>query len=201
MSVRAVHLEKTLPMRILLALACLMGLLTALPAHAVDAKDVFGREVPLGQGRPAVVLYANRDTRGVLREHAMQFAYELHRQRPILVVHVDLRDVPGFFKGAASRELRKIHRESLESFQGLFREKGQQPPADLEQSLFLVADSSGTPHRALGLEKGFRQVVVQAVGPSGRELARGLFPESAKVIGRALESAPRPPLLSAAGRR
>jgi hypothetical protein len=140
-----------------------------------------------------VVLYANRDTRGVLREHATRFAYEVHRARPILVIRVDLRDLPGFFKGSASRELRKIHRESLESFQRFFREKGQQPPADLEQSLFLVADSQGTPHRALGLEKGFRQVLVQAVSPSGRELARGTFPESVRLIGRALETSARPP--------
>jgi hypothetical protein len=114
---------------------------------------------------------------------------------------VDLRDVPGLFRGTANRELRKIHHESLENIQKLFREQGQQPPADLAQSLFMVADSHGAPHRALGLEKGFRQVLVQAVSPSGRELARGPFPESAKVVGRALESAPPAPLLSAAGPR
>jgi hypothetical protein len=185
----------------IMALACLMGLLGALPAHATTLEDVFGREIPLGQGRPAVVLYANRGTRQVLHEHAFQFAYDLRREHPIVVVHVDLRDVPGLFRGAANREIRNIHRESLETIRKLFRDQGQQPPADLEDSLFMVADSNGAPHNALGLEKGFHQVVAQALSPSGRELARGRFPEAAQAIGRAIESSLSPPLVSTAGLR
>jgi hypothetical protein len=177
-----------MPPRILVVLACSMGLLGALPAHAEGLEDVFGRPVPLGQGRPAVVLYANRDTRGVLYEHAVRFAYELRHERPIMVVHVDLRGIPGFFLGAASRELRRIHRESVTRARELFRAQGQQPPADLEDSLFLVADSNGEPHRALGLEKDFHQVLVLAMSPSGRELARGPFPQASGTIGEALAS-------------
>ena len=75
----------------------------------------------------------------------------------------------------------------------------QQPPADLEQSLYMVADTNGAPHSALGLEKGFRQVLVQALGPRGRELARGPFPEAAGAINRAL-TAPSPSLVSAISR-
>ncbi|WNG57655.1 hypothetical protein F0U59_25010 [Archangium gephyra] len=186
-------------MRILVVIACLMGLFSALPAHASGLEDVFGREVPLGQGRPAVVLYANRDTRDVLREHALRFAYDLRRQHPIVVVRVDLRGIPGFFKGAASREIRKIHNDSLTRVRELFLAQGQQPPADLEQSLYMVADTTGAPHSALGLEKGFRQVLVQALGPRGRELARGPFPEAAGAISRAI-SAPSPSLVSAISR-
>ncbi|WP_257450352.1 hypothetical protein [Archangium lipolyticum] len=187
-------------MRILVVLTCLMGLLGALPAQASAAADVFGREIPLGQGRPAVVLYANRDTRDVLRENALRFAYELRRENPIVVVHVDLRGIPGFFMGAASREIRKIHHDSLERIRQLFRDQGQQPPADLEDSLYMVADSNGAPHRALGLEKGFRQVLVQAVSPSGRELARGPFPQAAKAIGQAIEALPPRRLVSSLSR-
>ncbi len=185
-------------MRMIVTLACLMGLLGALPAQAAGRQDVFGREIPVGQGRPALVLYANRGTRHVLHEHAFQFAFDLRRERPIVVVHVDLRDVPGLFRGAASREIRKIHNESLETIRKLFRDQGQQPPADLGDSLFLVADSNGEPHRALGLEKGFHQVVAQALSPSGRELARGRFPEAAPAIGRAIISSLAPPLVSTA---
>jgi hypothetical protein len=185
-------------MRIIVALACMLGLLGALPAHAAELQDVFGRAVPLGQGRPAVVLYANRDTREVLRSHAFQFAYQLRREYPIVVVHVDLRDVPSFFRGAARRELRKSHRESIEAIQRLFHDHGQQPPADLETSLYLVADSNGAPHRALGLEKGFLQVLAQALSPAGLELARGHFPESAPSIGRAIQSSLAPSLVSTA---
>jgi hypothetical protein len=187
-------------MRILVVLTCLMGLLGALPARAAEREDVFGREIPLGQGRPAVVLYANRDTRDVLRENALRFAYELRHEHPIVVVHVDLRGIPSFFMGAASREIRKIHHDSLERIRQLFRDQGQLPPADLEDSLYMVADSNGEPHRALGLEKGFRQVLVQAVSASGHELARGPFPQAAKAIGEALGASPPRRLLSAISR-
>lgn len=175
-----------MPTRILVVVGYLMGLLGARPALAAGLEDVFGRPVPLGQGRPAVVLYANRDTRHVLHEHAVRFAFELRDERPIMVVHVDLRGVPGFFMGAASRELRRIHKQSLEQARELFRAQGQQPPADLEDSLYLVADSNGEPHRALGLEKDFHQVLVQAMSPSGRELARGPFPQASSTIGQVL---------------
>ncbi|HEX8825244.1 MAG TPA: hypothetical protein VF794_35350 [Archangium sp.] len=188
-------------MRIIMALACMLGLLGALPAHAAELEDVFGRAVPLGQGRPTVVLYANRDTREVLRTHAFQFAFQLRRERPVMVVRVDLRDIPGLFRGAANRELRKSHRESIEAIQKLFRDEGQQPPTDLEESLYLVADSNGAPHHALGLEKGFHQVLAQALSPSGRELARGSFPESAPSIGRAIQLALAPAFLSTASSR
>jgi hypothetical protein len=176
-------------MRILVVAACLMGLFGALPAHASELEDVFGRDVPLGQGRPAVVLYANRDTRDVLREHAVRFAYDLRRQRPIVVVRVDLRDVPGLFRGMARKEIRKSHKESLELMRQLFREQGQQPPPELEESLYMVADSKGAPHRQLGLEKGFDQAFVRAVDASGAELARGPFPQSAGAVSQALETA------------
>lgn len=188
-------------MRIIMAIACMLGLVGALPAQAAELEDVFGRAVPLGQGRPAVVLYANRDTREVLRTHAFQFAYQLRREHPIMVVHVDLRDVPSFFRSAARHELRKSHRESISAIQKLFREQGQQPPDNLETSLYLVADSTGEPHHALGLEKGFLQVFAQAVSPSGLELARGRFPESAPSIGRAIQSSLAPSLLSSANSR
>jgi len=178
-----------------------MGLLGAIPAQAAELKDVFDREVPLGEGRPAVVLYANRDTREVLREHAYQFAYALRQERPIVVIHVDLRDVPGLFRGAARKEIRKSHTESLELMRKLFRQQGEQPPADLEDSLFMVADKDGAPHRALGLKKNFREALAQAVSPSGRELARAPFPNSANVISRAIEGASASAVASTGPRR
>ena len=44
----------------------------------------------------------------------------------------------------------------------------------------------------LGLEKGFEQVVAQAVSPSGQELARGPFPQAAQAIRRAIGAAVGP---------
>jgi hypothetical protein len=173
-------------MRIIAVLACMLGLLGAIPAQAAELKDVFGREVPVGEGRPALVLYANRGTRDELREHAYQFVY-------------DLRDIPGLFRGKARKEIRKSHRESLELVRKMFHEQGQEPPAELDKSLFMVADTDGAPHRQVGLKKGFGQVFAQAVSPSGEELARGPFPQAAPTIGRAIESAPAPGIASAAG--
>lgn len=187
--------------KIIVGLTCLMGMLGALPAHADELKDVMGRDVPIGQGRPAVVLYANRGTRGVLREHAFQFAYTLREERPIVVVHVDLRDIPGLFKGTARKEIRKSYNESLDQMRQLFIDHGQQPPANLEASLFMVADSDGTPHKGLGMEKGFHQAVAQAVSPSGQELARGPFPSACGNISRAIESAPATSVASVDSRR
>ena len=172
-------------MKIIATLTCLLGLLGAIPAHAAET-DILGREVPIGQGRPAVVLYANRGNRDELRGTAYEFIYGLRAARPIIVVHVGLRDVPGLFKGLARKEITKSYRSSIEQMQKLFSDRGEQPPADLQASFFMVADAQGEPHQALGLKKGFDSVVAQAVSPSGQELARGPFPQAASAIGRAI---------------
>jgi hypothetical protein len=177
-------------MRKIAALACLLGLLGVIPAQAAELKDVFGKEVPIGEGRPTLVLYANKGTRDELRQHVYQFIYEVREEKPIVVVHVDLRDVPGLFKGMAKGEIRKSHRESLELMRDLFRKKGQPVPAELESSLYMVADSKGEPHQSMGLKKGFDQVVAQVLSPSGQELARGPFPQSAKKLGQSMAAAP-----------
>ncbi|WP_224372096.1 hypothetical protein [Hyalangium versicolor] len=186
-------------MKTIAALICLFGLLGTLPAHASESTDVLGRQVPVGQGRPALVLYTNRGTREELRNTAYPFIYGLRSAHPVIVVHVDLRDVPGLFKGLARKELLKSYRASLEAMRKVYREQGEQPPVDLESSFFMVADSQGESHEALGLKKGFDQVLAQAVGPSGQELARGPFPQSAPVIGRALSAGGNPPLTPVAG--
>jgi hypothetical protein len=184
-------------MRMIAALACLLGLLGAIPARAAASTDVFGREVPVGKGRPTLMLYANRGTSEQLRAHAFDFAYELREERPIVVVQVDLRDVPSLFRGTAHKEIRQRHRESLDFMKQLFHEQGQEPPADLEESLFMVADNKGETHRALGLPKGFNRVFAKALSPSGEELASGPFPDAAGELERAIESAPPAPLASA----
>ncbi len=177
-------------MRKIAALVCLLGLLGAIPAQAAELKDVFGKEVPIGQGRPTVVLYANKGTRDELRQHVYQFIYDVRAEKPIVVVHVDLRDVPGLFKGMAKGEIRKSHHESLDLMREMFRKHGQATPAELESSLFMVADSKGEPHQSMGLKKGFDQVFAQVLNPSGEEVARGPFPQSARKLGQSMASAP-----------
>src|SRR5438128_1350934 len=133
-------------MKTIAALTCLLGLLGALPSHAAESTDVLGREVPIGQGRPALVLYANRGTREGLRGTAYPFIYGLRSAHPIIIVHVDLRDVPGLFKGLARKEIAKSYRASLEEMRKLFSSQGEPPPVDLESSFFMVADSQGEAH-------------------------------------------------------
>ena len=175
-------------MRKIAALAGLLALMGAIPAQAAGLQDVFGKEVPIGQGRPTVVLYANKGTRDELRQHVYQFVYDVRAEKPIVVVHVDLRDVPGLFKGMAKGELRKSHRESLELMKELYRKHGQPVPAELESSLYMVADSKGEPHESMGLQKGFDQVVAKVLSPSGQELARGPFPQSARKLSQSMAS-------------
>ncbi|WP_426749498.1 hypothetical protein [Myxococcus sp. Y35] len=170
------------------ALACLLSLLGAIPAQAAELKDVFGREVPVGKGRPTLVLYANKSSREELRQHAYSFIYDLRAEKPIVLIHVDLRDVPGLFKGMARGEIKKSHRESIEHMRNVFRQHGETPPPELESSLYMVADSKGEPHKALGLKKGFDRVVARVLGPSGQELARGPFPESARRLEQSMVS-------------
>jgi len=173
-------------MRNIAALVGLLALMGSIPAQAAGLQDVFGKEVPIGQGRPTVVLYANRGTRDELRQHVYQFIYDVRAEKPIVVVHVDLRDVPGLFKGMAKGEIRKSHRESLDLMKEMFRKHGQPVPAELESSLYMVADSKGEPHKAMGLQKGFDQVVAQVLSPSGQELARGPFPQSVRKLSQSI---------------
>lgn len=171
-------------------LTCLLGLLGALPASAADVKDVFGKEVPIGQGRPTLVLYANKGTKEELRQKASQFVYGVREKKPIVVIHVDLRDVPGLFKGIAKGEIRKSRDESLAAMKDLYRQKGEAPPPELDSSLYMVADSKGEPHEAMGLAKGFDHVFAQVLGTSGQELARGAFSTAARQLSQAMTAAP-----------
>jgi len=175
-------------MKKLAVLACLMGLLGAIPAQAAELKDVFDRDVPVGKGRPTLVLYANRGSRDELRQHAYSFIYDLRAEKPIVLIHVDLRDVPGLFKGMARREIKKSHRESIEHMKNVFLQHGEAPPPELESSLYMVADANGQPHQSMGLKKGFDHVVAQVLSPSGHEVARGPFPESAGRLGQSMAS-------------
>lgn len=157
-------------------------------AQAAQAKDVLGREVPMGEGRPALVLYTNQDTRDAVWEHALDFVYGLRDEKPIVVVRVDLRDVPGMFRGAAKGEIRKAHKESIAAMTKMFQDKGEAVPEEIEESLFMVPDGKGAPHAAVGLDKGFDEAFGQAVSASGKELAAGPFPKAAKALENALES-------------
>jgi hypothetical protein len=163
--------------------------LAAAPGRAQAAqpmRDAFGRTVPTGSGRPALVFYTNRHTRDELEKYAFQAAFQLRALRPIVVVHVDLRDVPGMFKGMARREVVKAHRESIAEMASLFRRQGLTPPADLDESLFMIPSTGGEAHAALGLRADDRQVIAHVVGQSGQVLGRGSVPSDLPRLARTL---------------
>ena len=155
------------------------------------AADVFGRPLPVPEGRPLLDFYVNRDTRSLLREKAMQLAFDARASAPVVVVHVDLRDIPGWFHGMARREIRKSWKECLGDIARLYRQSGETPPSWLPDAFFMVADEDGKAHRALGLSKRFREPWAVGVSSEGRELARGSFASVLEPLKRALTQTTR----------
>lgn len=171
------------PLLTVLALASTLGLT---PPASTAATDVLGRPVPAG--RTELVFYVNRNTRSQLHDAAVPFTYDLRGANPVIVIHVDLSDVPGLFQGMARGEMRRSYKECLADMAKLFRDHGETPPDSLADSFYMVADRDGGPHRAIGLAKRFREPFARVLGPAGEELARGPFPASAATLGHALEA-------------
>lgn len=168
----------------MMAAVMVLGAGSALAGSPTE--DVLGREVPMGEGRSTVVLYANKGTEDALGLHALPMIYSLRDESPRVVVKVDLRDVPGLFHGAARSKIRKGYEDSLRDMRALFQRNGIEAPANMGDQFFIVADTKGESHEALGLPKGFSKPVVQAFGPDGKELARGVLPKGRERIERAV---------------
>lgn len=149
-------------------------------------KDVFGRPLPVVEGRPTLSFYVNRDNRGLVRDRAMKLAFEARASAPVVVVHVDLRDIPGLFHGMARREIRKSWQECLGDISRLYRQAGESAPSWLAEAFYMVADEEGEAHQALGLPKRFREPWVVGWSSEGRELAKGPFAAVAAPLSRAL---------------
>jgi len=156
-------------------------------AFALPARDVLGRLVPSGGGRPSVVLYVNRDTKDQLKRTALPMAFALRKQNPRVVVHVDLSDVPGMFKGMARAQIQKGQRDAVAAMQSMYRQHGLRPPHNLSSSVYMVADSDGRPHRAVGLQEHFKQPYAQALGKHGEPLTSGTLPSAVSALERAIE--------------
>jgi hypothetical protein len=173
---------------------CLALVPVVVQAHRAPAapSDVFGRPLPVVEGRPRLVFYVNRDNRGLVREEALKLAFDARASAPVVVVHVDLRDIPGLFHGMARREIRKSWQECLGDISRLYRKAGERAPAWLADAFYMVADEEGEPHKALGLPKRFREPWAVGVSSEGRELGRGPFSAVAAPLTRALTEPVRP---------
>jgi hypothetical protein len=160
--------------------------LVFLPTLALAlAQDVFGRQVPAGAG-PVIEIFANRETRDVIRDEATQLAWDARGAEPLVLVRIDLAGVPRLFRGMAQSEIRDSHARSLRRFRQLAAEQGEVPPEGMDRRLFFVADFEGRAHRQAGLREGFRTPLVRVLGPDGEELARGTLPGDADRILEAL---------------
>lgn len=170
--------------------ALFIAVLLAWPSLASAATyDVFGRQVPVGQGRPTLIFYSNAETRDALAEQVYAMSYELREQNPIVVVRVDLRGVPSLFKGMAQREVKKAHEESVAVMEQYFRDQGAEPtPGLVHSSLFMVPDYGGGPHKARGLEQGFQSVLAEVRDSSGAFVTSGTFPDGRNRLSRAVET-------------
>ena len=168
----------------MVAAVMVLGAGSALAGTA--GEDVLGRQVPMGEGRSTVVLYANQECEEALGQYALPMLYSLREENPRVVVKVDLRDVPGLFHGAARSKIKKGYEDSLRDMRALFQKNGIEAPANMGDQFFIVADAKGESHQELGLPKGFSKPVVQAFGPDGKELARGVLPKGRERIERAV---------------
>lgn len=175
--------------RVVRSLLLLLVALASTPALAASVQDVFGRPVPLGAGDPAIVFFANRGTRHMLRETAFPFVFDQRTHGPIVIVHIDLSDVPRPIKSLANGLVRSAWRESLDYMRALCRERGIEPPADLDARLFFITHRDGAPHREVGLTPGFHEAFAQVLSPDGAGLAGGPFPKCATDLARALDAA------------
>lgn len=174
----------------LLASFALVAALFAGPVMAEQPRDVFGRPVPMGEGRPTLVFFSNEGTREVMQKHVYDLSWQLRDEEPVVVVHVDLRGVPGMFKGTARREVRKAHRESVEIMERYMRQQGMEPePGQVHRSLYMIPDFAGAAHASHGLRKGFRTVFAQAHDRTGELLTTARFPDQAARLTQAVESA------------
>jgi len=148
-----------------------------------------GRPLPLRDGRPAIELYVNPKSRKRLHQEAFELAWALRESRPRVVVHVDLREVPSLLHGVARGKVRSAWHESLRDMSALFRRHGEEPPAALAESLFMVADMEGAAHAALGISREATTPFARVLDGAGKPLEQGPFPAAAPQLQAALEPA------------
>lgn len=174
-------------------LAIALALALASPATAGAVIDILDRPVPFADGRPQLVLYANRESRDSVNEPMGSFTFALRDLNPVVIVRVDLRGIPSIFEGFARSAMRGSFEAGLDRFRRQCVEHGLAVPSNLGDGLYFVADSYGEAHGAAGLEAGFPEALAIAYDGEGRELARGFFPRSAAALEQALRRSQKKP--------
>ena len=173
----------------LLACVAAVGLFLRPGFASASQADIFGRPVPHADGRPTVVVFTNRSTQESVQNPLPDLLAQQTRSLPLVIVHVDLRGVPGFVHGFAYDRLRKRWGRGLDRYRQQVRASGREPAKDPENSLYFVADADGAPEKAVGLPKDFMTPLVIASDAQGRELVRVPFPQGAASLDAALTGA------------
>ena len=167
-----------------------LALLVAVPVRSGE-HDIFDRDVPVLSARPTVVLFANRATGDAIQDPLSDFSVRTDDLHPLIIVRLDLRDLPGLFRGFAYGNMRSRFSRALKCYKDESARLGHEPIQHAEDSLFFVVEDDGKAHRAQGLPPGFRTALAIAYDATGREIARGPFPASAPLLEQALRSAER----------
>jgi len=171
------------------ALLLIFVLAFPLVASAEPEKDIFGRSVPEGRGQVVLVLYANRQTQDACDDPMNDLTFNLRDIDILVLIRIDLRGIPSIFEGIAKRIMRSAYVDGLEKYRKKFRDAKLEPPKDDDKGLFFIADSYGKPHQAAGLASGFKEAMMVAYDPAGREIARMKFPQQLSEIEAAIRKA------------
>jgi hypothetical protein len=170
-----------------------VAVVVLLLAAAAQAKggevDILGRQVPVPGGRPSIIVYANRATGDPIQLALADVSARLADVKPLVVVRVDLRDLPGIFKGYASSRIRTRYEDGLKLYGTECRRLGCGPDPHPQDSLFFVSDPDGQSHQSVGLPSGFHEALAVAYDASGREILRVPFPSGASQLESAVRAA------------
>lgn len=171
----------------------LVSLLATLPLLAATSgdRDILGRPVPMSAGRPTIVVYANRATGDPIQKALADVSVRLAEIRPVVVVRVDLRDLPGLFKGFAASRIKTRYTDGIKLYESECQRLGVAANPHPQDSLFFVSDENGQPHQTVGLAPGFHEAVAVAYDAEGQELIRVPFPKGADLIERSVRAAAR----------
>jgi hypothetical protein len=180
--------------RVVTIAAALVALLVAGVAQAET--DIFGRSVPDTRGRITIIVYANHDTGESVQNPLADLSAQLWNYQPLVIVRVDLRDLPEFFRGFAASEMKKRFQAGLARYETDCQQMGVVPAAGPADRLYFVSEPDGHSHELEGLPKGFKQALAVAYAPDGTEIARAPFPEGASAIEDAVRNSQEVPVPS-----
>lgn len=173
-----------------LVMAALALSVARLAAAAPNTTDVFDHPLRavLERNTPKLILYTNQNTRDAVAQPADLVANHLKEIPFVLVVHVDLRGVPGFLLGFARHLMQSNQSDGNAKYIELSRAAGL-APADGADRVHVVMEADGAAHEGVGLAKGFTHALAVVLDKAGHEILRTPFPDGSAAVEQALRRA------------